>query len=294
MTTSFDGPGERALRTRATRRRSETPTLVIRPAARRTVSPAEVWAHRDLLLMLAGRDVKVRYRQTLLGASWVVLPPVLVSGVFTFVFGRVANLQSDATPYFVFAFAGLLCWNLFSNLLLRISGSLLQNTALVSKVYFPRLVLPLGAVLSSMVDLVVAFGVMVILLFANHVTPRWHVVTLPVWILLTIVLATGVGLVAAGLIVRYRDVQYVTPLLLQLLLYASPVAYSTNAIPHRYRALFAVNPLVGLLDGYRWALLRHSPLHKGYAVYSVVAAVAMLALGLWVFRRAERTFADVI
>lgn len=294
MTTSLDGPGERSVRARPVRRRPDTPTLVIRAAARNAVSPKEIWAHRDLLLILAGRDIKVRYRQTMLGASWVILQPVLVSGVFTFVFGQVADLPSDRTPYFVFSFAGLLCWNLFSNLLLRISGSLLQNTGLVSKVYFPRLVLPLGSVLSSVVDLLVALAVMAILLVTNHVVPRWHIVTLPVWILLTAMVATGVGLVAAGLIVRYRDVQYVTPLILQVLLYASPVAYSTSAIPSRYRTLFALNPLVGLLDGFRWSLLRNSPLHVGYAVYSMVAAVVLMAFGVWVFRRAERTFADVI
>ena len=294
MSTFLGGPSERTVRSRPGGRRSDTPVLVIGPSSRRHVSLRELWAHRDLLMILAGRDIKVRYRQTALGASWVILQPVLVSGVFTFVFGRVANLPSDGTPYFVFAFSGLLCWNLFSNLLLRISGSLLQNTALVSKVYFPRLVLPLGSVLSSMVDLLVALAVMAVLLVANDVTPRWQVVTLPVWILLTAAIATGVGLVAAGLIVRYRDVQYVTPLILQVLLYASPVAYSTSAIPERYRMLFALNPLVGLLDGFRWALLRNSPLHAGYALYSVVAAFVLLGFGAWVFRRAERTFADVI
>jgi lipopolysaccharide transport system permease protein len=295
MSRFLDAPSESRAHRDATAPRAERqPVLTIRPARSRRVRASEIWQQRDLLFILAGRDIKVRYRQTVLGASWVVLQPLLVSGIFTFVFGRVANLPSEGVPYFVFSFAGLLCWNQFNNLLLRISGSLLQNTSLVAKVYFPRLILPFGAVLSTMVDFAVSFALMLVLLRVGHVAFTARLLLLPVWLVLVTLLACGVGLVAAGLVVRYRDINYVTPLFLQLLLYGSPVAYATSAIPDRFKAVFAVNPLVGLLDAFRWSLLPHSPLHRGYVLYSVVASVLLFALGTRVFRAAERTFADVI
>lgn len=273
---------------------SGLPEMLIEGGTRRRVTAAELWRQRDLLLLLASRDVKVRYRQTILGGTWVVLQPLLVSGVFTFVFGRVAKLPSDGVPYFVFAYAGLLGWTTFASLVQRLSGSLLANTALVSKVYFPRLLLPLSTVVSTAVDFLASLVLMVVLLFVGGVGLSWRVLTLPLWLGLVVLLAVGVGLAAAGLVVRYRDIAYITPLAVQLLLYASPVAYAVSAVPARLRGFVLANPLTGVLDGFRWALLPHSPLHLSYVAVSVGATLAVVGLGLVVFTKAERTFADVI
>ncbi|MCC6730591.1 MAG: ABC transporter permease [Chthonomonadales bacterium] len=273
----------------------EKPALVIRPASGwQAVNLREIWRFRDLLLTLAGRDVKLRYRQTALGAIWVVLQPLVGAGIFSFVFGRVAKLPSDGVPYFLFSYAGLLGWNAFSATLTKSSQSLVGNAGLVSKVYFPRLVLPLSSVPSVLIDFAVALGMMAALMCLNGVAPHWGLLLLPVWLAVLLGLALGMGLIFSALMVTYRDVMHVLPVLTQMLLYASPVAYAVSAVPERLRSVYLLNPLSGLLEAFRWSLLGTGHLRPAYVAYSAGFTLVVLAAGAFSFRRMERRFADVI
>ena len=271
------------------------PHLTIRPSSGwQPLNLAELWQFRDLLLTLAGRDVKLRYRQTALGALWVVLQPLLAAGIFSFVFGRVAKLPSDGVPYFVFSFAGLLGWNAFSTTLTKSSTCLLQNTNLVSKIYFPRLVLPLSTVFSSLIDFAVALVLMVVLLVTYHIAPHIGLLLLPVWLLLLLMMALGFGMVASALTTSYRDVQYVLPVLTQFLLYACPIAYSVSAVPAKLRLIYDLNPLSGLLEAFRWSLLGRGDIQWPMIGYSAACTVVVFLWGAFAFRKMERKFADVI
>ena len=254
----------------------------------------ELWRFRDLLLVLAGRDVKLRYRQTALGVAWVLFQPLLAAGIFSFVFGAVAKLPSGGLPYFVFSYAGLLAWNAFSGTLTKASGAMVGNAPLVSKVYFPRLVLPLSSVPSSLIDFAVGLALMVVLMAIYRITPGVGLLLLPVWLLLLLMFAVGLGLMAGALMVSYRDVQYILPVLIPFFLYASPVGYALSAVPPRLRTAFMLNPLSGLLEGFRWSLLGRGEMHWTWAAYSVAAAAITLLAGIAVFKRMERRFADVI
>jgi len=276
--------------------RSDAPLLVITP--RRSwapARPAELWAFRGVLARLAARDVTLRYRQTVLGALWVIVQPLLGAGILTFVFSRVASLPAPAgVPYFVFSLAGMVAWTAFSQSVTRASTSLVGNVALVDKVFFPRLLLPLSALLSTGVDVGVSLVLLLVLLPATGVGIGLPVLLLPAWLLLIGGLAMGVGLVSAALAVRYRDVGYVVPVALQLALFASPVAYSVASVPRGSRAVFLANPLCSLLEAVRWSTVG-TPLPSGAALaYSSAAAAVVLAAGLAVFGRRERQFADVI
>ncbi len=255
---------------------------------------AETWAARDLLYTFADRDIRLRYRQTVLGVVWVVLQPLIAAGIFTFVFGTVAHLSSDGKPYMVFAFGALTGWNFFSGILTRASGCLVGNANLVSRVFFPRLILPLSVIPAALLDFIVALGMFAALLVVYGVAPTAALVTLPFWMLLLGAGALGAGLVAAALMVRYRDVQYVLPVAVQLLLYASPVAYAASRVPDNWRALYYLNPLVAAIEGLRWSLLGTEPPSGGAVAWSVAAAALAMITGVMVFRRMERGFADVI
>jgi lipopolysaccharide transport system permease protein len=258
---------------------------------------AETWQARDLLVTFADRDLRLRYRQTALGVVWVVLQPLIAAGIFTFVFGKVAHLSSDGKPYLLFTFAALAGWNLFSGILTRASGCLVGNANLVSRIFFPRLILPLSVVPAAIVDFAVALGMFAVLLVVYGVTPTTAIVTLPFWMLLLSAGAFGVGLVAASLAVRYRDVQYVLPVAVQLLLYASPVAYAASAaaaVPEPWRTLYFLNPLVAAIEGLRWSLLGTEPPGAAGVLWSASVAVVAVIAGIIVFRRMERGFADVI
>jgi len=224
------------------------PLVTIRPKSGwYALNLLQVWQYRDLLVTLAGRDVKLRYRQTALGVVWVVLQPLIAAGIFSFVFGKVAKMDSQGRPYLVFSYAGLLGWNAFSGTLTKVSGCLVGNANLISKVFFPRLVLPLSNIFSTLIDFVVALVMMGVLLAVWHINPGWNVLLLPVWLLVTLMFSTGVGLYAAALMVTYRDVQYILPVATGFLMYASPVAYGIASVPPQYRTIFALNPLCGLL-----------------------------------------------
>ncbi len=282
------------------------PHLIIRPSSGwQALDLGRVWHFRDLLTTLAQRDVKLRYRQTALGVIWVILQPLLAAGVFSFVFGAIAGLPSEGVPYVVYSYAGLLCWNAFSGTLTKTSGVLVQNAHLVSKVYFPRLILPLSTLLSTIVDFAVALGMMAVLMAVYRVVPGPQVLLLPVWLALTLMLAVGVGFYTSALMVSYRDVQYVIPVLTQLLFYASPVVYSIGAATSRLSdngeqasrwgsLFFMLNPLSGLLEAFRWSLLGRGAVSWGSVGYSAVFSMLVFLGGAFAFKKMERKFADVI
>ncbi len=272
------------------------PHLTIQPTAGwQAINLRELWQFRDLLTTLAQRDVKLRYRQTALGVVWVILQPLISAGIFSFVFGKVAKLPAPAgVPYLVFSYAGLLAWNAFSSTLGKTSGCLLSNSNLVSKVYFPRLALPLSTVFSTLIDFGVALVMMIALMLINHVVPTAAVLLMPVWLLLVILLAMGVGLYTSALMVSYRDVQFILPVMTQFLLYASPVAYSAALIPAKYKLIFMANPLTGLLEAFRWSMLGTAHPNWNSVAYAAAVSVLVFVLGAFSFKKMERKFADVI
>lgn len=277
-------------------RATRAPLRRIRAATRRTpLDLGELWRYRDLWLTLALRDVKLRYRQTALGVAWVVLLPLLASGIFTLVFGVVAKLPTDGSPYFLFVFAGYLGWNAFQNTLQRCGISLIGNTALVTKVYFPRIILPAASVLASLLDFAIGVAMLLVVLLVRGELPGPAALALvPALMLLLQLLALGVGFVSAALTVRFRDVQYVLPFLIQLLLYASPVAYGIAAVPPAVRRFYLLNPVAPLLDGLRTALLGRGELHWLAIGTSAAVSVAAFALGTLFFLWQDRQYADVI
>jgi lipopolysaccharide transport system permease protein len=257
--------------------------------------PKEIWEFRSLLFRFVARDITLRYRQTALGVIWVILQPLLAAGILSFVFGNVANLPAPSgIPYFLFSLVGMVGWTAFSQVTSRASGSLVGNAGLVQKVYFPRLLLPISTVLSTMVDVGVSLVLVVLLLAVYGVAPGVAVITFPFWLALFLALGLGIGLASSALMVRFRDVQYVLPVLVQMLLFLSPVAYALSAVPASERWLYELNPLAGLLEGLRWSLLGTSAPSAGLATYSIVATLTLLVAGLLVFSRMERGFADVI
>jgi len=257
----------------------------------------ELWASRDLLFFLTWRDVIVRYKQAVLGVMWAVLQPLLTMIVFTVVFNRMLGVQSPSTriPYEVFSFAGLLPWQFFSGALSRAGGSVVANANLVTKIYFPRLVIPLSGVLAGLIDLAISFVVLLILMGAYGVTPTWNVVFLPLFLLLAIVVALGVSLWLSALNVLYRDVQYVIPFLVQLWMFVSPVIYSVSSVKSPIlKIAFALNPMTVVLSGFRWALLGEQAPFDVYAWISIASVLLVLVGGLFYFKRTERVFADVV
>jgi len=271
------------------------PMLKIRPPRGwAALDLASVWHFRDLTFALASRDIKLRYKQTALGVAWVILQPLLAAGIFSFVFGKVAKLSSDGQNYFLFSYTGMLAWNLFNNTIAKASMSLVGNSQLISKIFFPRLVLPVSTLLSSLIDFGVAMCMMVVLLCLYHVHPSLTLLLLPAWVILVLALSLGVGLWSAAMTVSYRDVQYILTVFLQMLLYASPVAYSVSAVPVKLRLVYNLNPLSAILQGFRWCLLGTDAPTWQSVVYSVSVSLTLCLLGAVVFKRMERKFADVI
>jgi lipopolysaccharide transport system permease protein len=268
--------------------------VITPPRAWALPSVARLWEGREILARFAARDITLRYRQTALGLIWVILQPLLGAGVLTFVFSSVAKLPSGGVPPIVYTFAGLLVFNLTSSMITRGSNSLVANSGLVSKVFFPRLLVPLSTAGSALLDFMVSLGFMAILLVIYGVTPGLAVLLVPVWLLLTVCLAAGVVFVTSALTVQYRDVAYVTPFLLQIALYASPVAYSIGKISPHYRILYDLNPMTWLLADMRWSLL-HQPMPSAIILaLSVALPLTVLLAGSLVFQKMERGFADYI
>jgi lipopolysaccharide transport system permease protein len=271
------------------------PYVTIRPPSRWVpINLREMWHFHDLLTTFAIRDVKLRYRQTLLGVGWVVLQPLAGAGILSIVFGRVANLPSEGVPYFLFSYVGFLAWNVFSSTLTKSSSSLLMSSALISKIYFPRLILPLSVSFSTLLDFSVALAMGAALMALNGVSPGAGVLLVPVWFLLLLLLALGAGLIASALNVSYRDVGYMLPVAVQLLLFASPVAYAVSAVPEDLQTWYLLNPLSGLLEAFRWSLLDVGELRVAAVLYSAAFSVVLFIVGAYAFRSLERKFADVI
>ena len=254
----------------------------------------ELWEYRELLYFLVWRDLKVRYKQTVLGAAWAIIQPVFMMVVFSLFFGRLAHVPSDGIPYPVFAYCALLPWQLFAHALSESSNSLVANERLITKVYFPRLVVPLSSVLGGLVDFAIAFVILILMMGYYGIRPTWAIVTLPAFILFAMATALGVGLWLSALNVKYRDVRYTLSFMIQFWLLATPVAYSSSLVPARWRALYGLNPMAGVVEGFRWALLGKSEGPGALLAVSVVVVVLILIGGLYYFRRMEAEFADVV
>lgn len=270
-------------------------TTIIRPPRRwAAFEPGELWAYRDLLVILSGRNLKLRYKQTALGVVWVVLQPLIAALIFTVIFGAFAQLPTDGSPYLLFAFSGTLIWNLVSNSLSRAGTSLVGDTNLISKVYFPRMIIPMAAIAAVIVDFLIGLAVLGVLLvlFQQPLTPA--LLTVPVFVALALILALGLSLLISALNVFYRDFAYILPFLLQVWMYASPVAYSASLVPEQWQTLYSLNPMVGIILGFRWAVLGDTAFPAFPLLVSVVAAIALLVIGGLVFQRVEQSFADVI
>lgn len=256
---------------------------------------ADLWRYRELLYILARRDVSVRYKQTLFGVAWAVVRPLATMLVFTLVFGRIAKLPSEGAPYSLLVFTGMLPWFFFASALGESANSLVANRNLLSKVYFPRLLVPTSAILVALVDFAIGFALLNLMMLWFGYTPGWRILALPGFILLAFGAALGAGLWFSALNVKYRDFQFVIPFVLQFGLYVSPVGFSTAVIPEKWRLLYSVNPMVGVIDGFRWGCLgRNFTLHADGLILSAVLTIAVLGSGLWLFRKTERSFADVI
>jgi len=271
------------------------PTLRISPPSRWTsLEFRELWEYRELLYFLIWRDVKVRYKQTALGAAWAVIQPFFMMVVFSLFFGRLAKVPSDGIPYPVFTFCALLPWQLFANALTESSNSLVGNQNLITKVYFPRLVVPISAVLGGLVDFVIAFMILLGMMLYYGIVPGWAIVTLPGFILLAVLTALGVGLWLSALNVQYRDVRYTIGFLVQLWLFLTPVAYPSSIVPEKWRPLYGLNPMAGVVEGFRWALLGKSQPPGAMLWVSVAVVILILFGGLYYFRRMEQQFADIV
>lgn len=273
------------------------PHLIIRKKTGWQALPfRELWEFRDLLNTLAVRDVKLRYRQTAIGVLWVILQPLIGAGLFSFIFGSVAKLSTgnDKVPYFAFSFAGLMVWNVFAQILQKASDSMVGNAHLVSKIYFPRMILPLSAIYGVLLDFCVASILMVALLLVFGIPIHAGLLFLPIALLMAVLMALGVGLWAAALNVTFRDVKYVIPVFINFLMWATPVAYAVASLPPKAQAIMSFNPMAGVVESFRWAVLG-TPIENWASVgYSALASILLIFFGAMMFQRAERRFADVI
>jgi lipopolysaccharide transport system permease protein len=254
----------------------------------------DLWRYRELLYFLAWRDISVRYKQTIIGIVWAILKPALTMLVFV-AFRRLLGVERGLVPESILVLSAVLPWQFFASALSESSGSLIGNSNLISKVYFPRLIVPCAAVITSFVDFLITLGLLIGLMLWHRFTPSWHLFALPLFISLAFGLSAGMGLIFAALNVKYRDFRYIVPFIVQFGMFISPIAFSTANVPERWRQLYELNPMVGIIDGFRWAILRGtSPLSPNEVILSVVSTVVFLVIGIWYFRSTERNFADVL
>jgi lipopolysaccharide transport system permease protein len=253
-----------------------------------------LWQYQELLYFLVWREVKVRYKQTALGIAWAILQPLITMVIFTVVFGTFVNIPSDGLPYPIFAYTALLPWTYFAEAMARSSVSLVSDANLIRKVYFPRLIMPLAAVVSPAVDFALSFILLIGMMAWFGIAPTWGVLALPFFLLLALITVLAVSLWLSALNVRYRDIRHAIPFLIQVWMYASPVAYSASLVPERWRLLYGLNPMAGVIEGFRWGLLGKESPNLAVITASAVAVIALVIGGLIFFKRMERTFADVI
>ncbi|MCJ7548583.1 MAG: ABC transporter permease [Anaerolineae bacterium] len=254
----------------------------------------ELWQYRDLLFFLAWRDISVRYKQTIMGAAWAIIQPFFSMLVFSLFFGQLAKLPSDGVPYPIFSYAALLPWQYFANAMRLSSDSLVSSSALLTKVYFPRLVIPLSSVIPPAVDFAIAFVVLLGMMAVYRIVPTWNALWLPAFMLLALITALGVGLWLSAMNVQYRDIRYAVPFLVQFWMFASPVTYSSSLVPAQWRWLYGLNPMAGVIEGFRWALLGTETGPGPLTLASAIMALVLLVSGAFYFRRMEKTFADVV
>jgi len=254
----------------------------------------EVWKYRELLYFLVWRDIKVRYKQTVLGAAWAIIQPFFTMVIFSIFFGRFAKVPSDGLPYPIFAYSALLPWNYFAHALSQSGESLVREQRLITKVYFPRVIIPLTPMFSGLVDFAIAFSVLIGMMVWYNIKPTIGILALPLWILLAMMTALAVGLWLSALNVKYRDVRYTIPFLTQLWLFSTPIAYPASIVPEKWRMIYGLNPMAGVVEGFRWGLLGKAPPSIQMLLISVGGVILLLIGGLIYFRRTERTFADVV
>ncbi len=274
---------------------NKPPTVIIQPqTGLGKVALREIWTYRELIYFLAWRDVKIRYKQTVLGFAWAIIQPISTMVVFSIFFGGLGKIPSDGQPYPLYTFIALLPWQLFSHALGSSSQSLVSQVQLVTKIYCPRLIIPISSVLGGMVDFFVAFTVLICLMAYYGEIPSWRIVFLPGFMVMALATAVGIGLWLAAMNVHYRDVRYTLPFLTQLLLFVSPIAYPSSMVPEKWQWLYGLNPIAGVVDGFRWALLGTVQAPGPSIIISICATLTVLITGLIYFRRLERTFADVV
>jgi lipopolysaccharide transport system permease protein len=268
--------------------------LIIEPGRTEKNYWKDLWRYRELFYILSWRDIKVRYKQTVIGAAWSIIRPLLTTIIFTIVFSRIAKLNNPSlAPYSLMVFAGMLPWQFFSNALSESSGSLIGNANLITKVYFPRMIIPASSVITSLVDLGISFIIMIGMFVWFQFIPSWHIIFLPLFVLLAFLCSFGIGLYLTAVNVKYRDFRYIIPFIVQFGLYITPVGFSSSVVPEKWRMWYALNPMVGVIDGFRWCIL-NDPMHWPSFYVSMVITIAFLLLGIYYFRKVEKTFADNI
>jgi len=272
-----------------------SPELIIEAGRTERQYWQDLWRYRELFYFLAWRDILVRYKQTIIGIAWALIRPLLTMLVFTIVFGNLAKLPSEGAPYPIMVFAGMLPWQFFANALAECSNSLISNSNLISKVYFPRLIIPASAVIVSFVDFMISGIILLGLMAWYNFVPTWRIITLPFFIAIAFAASMGAGLWLASLNVKYRDFRYIVPFIVQFGLYISPVGFSSTIVPEKWRLLYSLNPIVGVIDGFRWAILGgESKIYFPGFLLSLTLVGLILGTGIWYFRKTEKTFADVI
>ena len=275
---------------------TQEPVLIIEPGRTEKNYWIDLWRYRELFLILAWRDISVRYKQTIIGILWAIIRPFLTMVVFTVIFGRIAKLPSDGSaPYALMVFAGMLPWTLFSNALSESSSSLVSNSALIGKVYFPRLIIPAAALVTCFIEFLISFFILFAMMIYYQFAPGWQVLFLPLFICLALLASLGPGLWMTALNVKYRDFRYIIPFLVQFGLYVSPVGFSSKIVPEQWRMIYSLNPMVGVIDGFRWCVLGgDSPIYWPGFLLSLAIISFFLWLGVSRFRKMEKTFADLI
>lgn len=254
----------------------------------------DLWRFRELFYILSWRDLKVRYKQTVLGVAWSVIRPLLTTLVFYVVFSRIAKLPAPGSaPYMLMVFAGMVPWQFFSNSLSEASMSLIGNSNLISKIYFPRMIIPASAVITSLVDLLISLGILIVMFIVYNYVPNYKIIFLPIFIIIAFLIAFGTGLYLTALNIKYRDFRYVIPFIIQLGLYITPVGFSSEIVPEKYRLLYALNPMVGIIDSFRWCLLGSKLYLPGFYI-SLGTGLLLLYIGVSYFRKTEKSFADII
>ena len=270
--------------------------IIIEPGRSEKNYWTDLWRYRELFYILSWRDISVRYKQTVIGILWALIRPLLTMVVFTVIFGKMAKFPSDGNaPYAIMVYAGMLPWQFFSSAITATSNSLIGNTQLITKVYFPRLIIPASSIITSFVDFIISFIILIFLMFYFSFLPTWKLAYLLGFLIITFLTALGFGLFITSLNVKYRDFRYIVPFIVQLGLYISPVGFSSSVIPEKYRLLYSLNPMVGVIDGFRWSILGdNSSIYIPRFILSIFVAVIFLIIGLIKFRKMEKTFADII